>query len=183
MTSDGSSLRVNVDDGKAVVDGSHKFKEGDANAGKTPKIIAGAYSNSVKGTQATALYNIDATTGRWCCRPRRMTARSTRSARWASSSTAMSPSTSWPQARTRTRLAVHGRRALLGRSQDRQGDDGRQDRQPAGFLTDWPGWIDKPPAVSVLADPSRGCPHRGADLFHARLVTRRACRTARGSAG
>ena len=36
MTSDGSSLRVNVDDGKAVVDGSHKFKEGDVNAGKTP---------------------------------------------------------------------------------------------------------------------------------------------------
>jgi Domain of unknown function (DUF4394) len=62
MGSDGTSLRVNVDDGKAVVDGSHKFKEGDANAGKTPKVVAGAYSNSVKGTQATALYNIDATT-------------------------------------------------------------------------------------------------------------------------
>jgi hypothetical protein len=63
MGSDGTSLRVNVDDGKATVDGSHKFKEGDANAGKTPKIIAGAYSNSLKGTQATALYNVDATTG------------------------------------------------------------------------------------------------------------------------
>jgi hypothetical protein len=62
MGSDGTSLRVNVDDGKATVDGSHKFKDGDANAGKTPKIIAGAYSNSTKGTQATALYNIDATT-------------------------------------------------------------------------------------------------------------------------
>ena len=63
MGSDGTSLRANVDDGKAVVDGSHKFKDGDPNAGKTPKVIAGAYSNSVKGTQATALYNIDATTG------------------------------------------------------------------------------------------------------------------------
>ncbi len=63
MGSDGTSLRVNVDDGKAIVDGSHKFKDGDANAGKTPKVVAGAYSNSVKGTQATALYNIDATTG------------------------------------------------------------------------------------------------------------------------
>ena len=62
MGSDGTSLRVNVDDGKATVDGSHKYKEGDANAGKTPKIVAGAYSNSLKGTQATALYNIDATT-------------------------------------------------------------------------------------------------------------------------
>lgn len=62
MGSDGTSLRVNVDDGKATVDGSHKFKDGDANAGKTPKIVAGAYSNSVKGTQSTMLYDIDATT-------------------------------------------------------------------------------------------------------------------------
>jgi Domain of unknown function (DUF4394) len=62
MGSDGTSLRVNVDDGKVTVDGSHKFKEGDPNAGKTPKVVAGAYSNSMKGTQATALYNIDATT-------------------------------------------------------------------------------------------------------------------------
>ena len=63
MGSDGTSHRANVDDGKVTVDGSHKFKDGDANAGKTPKVIAGAYSNSFKGTTATALYNIDATTG------------------------------------------------------------------------------------------------------------------------
>lgn len=63
MGSDGINLRVNVDDGKAVVDGRHKFKDGDANAGKSPKIISGAYINSVKGAQATTLYNIDATTG------------------------------------------------------------------------------------------------------------------------
>jgi hypothetical protein len=63
MGSDGTSLRVNVDDGKATVDGSHKYKEGDANAGKTPKVVAGAYSNSWKGTKATTLYNIDAATG------------------------------------------------------------------------------------------------------------------------
>ena len=63
MGSDGTSHRVNVDDGKVTVDGSHKFKDGDAAAGKTPKVIAGAYSNSFKGTTATALYNIDATTG------------------------------------------------------------------------------------------------------------------------
>jgi hypothetical protein len=63
MGSDGTSLRVNVDDGKATVDGSHKFKDGDASAGKTPKVVAGAYTNSVKGTQSTALYNIDATSG------------------------------------------------------------------------------------------------------------------------
>jgi hypothetical protein len=63
MGSDGTSLRVNVDDGKVTVDGSHKYKEGDANAGKTPKVVAGAYTNSWKGTKTTMLYNIDATTG------------------------------------------------------------------------------------------------------------------------
>ena len=63
MGSDGTSLRVNVDDGKATVDGSHKFKDGDANAGKTPRVVAGAYTNSWKGTQATTLFNIDAATG------------------------------------------------------------------------------------------------------------------------
>lgn len=60
MTPEGVSLRVNVDDGKAVVDGSHRFKEGDANATRTPRVVAGAYSNSVKGTTTTALYNIEA---------------------------------------------------------------------------------------------------------------------------
>ena len=63
MGSDGTSLRVNVDDGKATVDGSHKYKDGDANAGKTPRVVAGAYTNSWKGTQSTTLYNIDAATG------------------------------------------------------------------------------------------------------------------------
>jgi hypothetical protein len=63
MGSDGTSLRVNVDDGKAMVDGSHKYKDGDANAGKTPRVIAGAYTNSWKGTKATTLYNVDAATG------------------------------------------------------------------------------------------------------------------------
>jgi len=63
MGSDGTSLRVNVDDGKVTVDGSHKYKDGEANAGKTPRVVAGAYTNSWKGTQATTLYNIDAATG------------------------------------------------------------------------------------------------------------------------
>ena len=53
MSSDGTSLRVNPDDGKATVDGSHKYKEGDANAAKKPKVVAGAYTNSWKGTKAT----------------------------------------------------------------------------------------------------------------------------------
>jgi hypothetical protein len=63
MASDGTSLRVNVDDGKAVVDGSHKFKDGDAAAGKTPKVVAGAYTNAMKGATATMLYDLDAATG------------------------------------------------------------------------------------------------------------------------
>jgi hypothetical protein len=63
MGSDGTSLRVNVEDGKATVDGSHKYKDGDANSGKTPKVVAGSYTNSMKGAQATALYNIDSATG------------------------------------------------------------------------------------------------------------------------
>lgn len=63
MGSDGMSLRVNVDDGKVIVDGSHKYAESDAGKGKTPKIGAGAYTNSVKGTKETALFNIDLGTG------------------------------------------------------------------------------------------------------------------------
>jgi Domain of unknown function (DUF4394)/PQQ-like domain len=61
MSSEGVSWRINVDDGKVIVDGSHKFK--DPVAGKAPRVIAGAYTNSFKDTKATTLYNIDAATG------------------------------------------------------------------------------------------------------------------------
>lgn len=57
--SDGTNLRANVDDGKVVTDGAIKFKDGDAQAGKSSMIIAGAYTNSVKGAKETALYDID----------------------------------------------------------------------------------------------------------------------------
>ena len=61
ITSDGTNLRVNVDDGKATVDGALKFKDGDAMAGKTPTVVAGAYTNSANPKPAaTALYDIDA---------------------------------------------------------------------------------------------------------------------------
>ncbi len=63
LTSGGMSLRVNVDDGKAVVDGSLKFAEADASKGKTPKVTAGAYTNSHTGAKETALYDIDMTSG------------------------------------------------------------------------------------------------------------------------
>ena len=61
--SDGSNLRANVDDGKVIKDGMLKYAGGDANKGKMPKVVAGAYSNSFKGTKATTLYDIDAANG------------------------------------------------------------------------------------------------------------------------
>ena len=63
ITADGANLRINVDDGKTTVDGALKFKEGDANAGKTPMVVAGAYTNSANPKPSTtALYDIDMTT-------------------------------------------------------------------------------------------------------------------------
>jgi outer membrane protein assembly factor BamB len=63
LSSTGLSLRVNVDDGKATVDGALKYAETDASKGKTPMVTAGGYSNSCAGTKETALYDIDQSTG------------------------------------------------------------------------------------------------------------------------
>lgn len=63
LSSTGVSLRVNVDDGKATVDGSLKYAETDAMKGKTPMVTAGGYSNSCAGTKETALYDVDQTAG------------------------------------------------------------------------------------------------------------------------
>lgn len=57
---DGMNLRANVDDGKVTKDGDLKFADADAKKGTKPNIIAGAYTNSVKGTKETALFDIDA---------------------------------------------------------------------------------------------------------------------------
>ncbi|HEY8381876.1 MAG TPA: DUF4394 domain-containing protein [Microvirga sp.] len=59
--SDGTNLRANVDDGKVTKDGQLKFADGDMHKGKAPKIVAGAYTNSMKGAKETALFDIDAT--------------------------------------------------------------------------------------------------------------------------
>lgn len=61
--SDGTNLRANVDDGKVTTDGVLKYAEGDMHKGKTSKVVAGAYTNSVKGAKETALYDIDAAAG------------------------------------------------------------------------------------------------------------------------
>ncbi|WP_428031180.1 DUF4394 domain-containing protein [Ancylobacter sp.] len=61
--SDGTNLRANVDDGKVTTDGALKYAEGDMHKGKASKVVAGAYTNSMKGAKETALYDIDATAG------------------------------------------------------------------------------------------------------------------------
>ncbi|WP_028030625.1 DUF4394 domain-containing protein [Gemmobacter nectariphilus] len=58
MGSDGTNLRVTVETGAVVNDGSHAYAEGTA-----PNIIAGAYTNSYKGTEKTQLFNIDGAAG------------------------------------------------------------------------------------------------------------------------
>ncbi len=62
LTSTGTSLRVNVDDGKATVDGALKYAETEPTKGKMPNVQAGGYSNSCAGVKETALYNIDMAT-------------------------------------------------------------------------------------------------------------------------
>jgi DNA-binding beta-propeller fold protein YncE len=61
--SDGTNLRADVDAGKVTQDKPLQFAQTDAAAGQTPFIIAGAYSNSVKGTKETTLYDIDGALG------------------------------------------------------------------------------------------------------------------------
>jgi len=61
--SDGSNLRANVDDGAVTTDTALTFAATDAAKGKAAKVVAGAYTNSFKGTKETALFDIDGTTG------------------------------------------------------------------------------------------------------------------------
>lgn len=63
LTDGGESLRVNVDDGKATVDGSLKFAETNMHKGEKPNVVAGAYTNALPGKKAekTELFDIDAT--------------------------------------------------------------------------------------------------------------------------
>jgi hypothetical protein len=63
LSSTGMSLRINVDDGKATVDGQLKYADADANKGKQPKVTAAAYTNSFAGTKETALYDVDTAAG------------------------------------------------------------------------------------------------------------------------
>ncbi len=58
------NLRANVDDGKVTKDGELKYRRHRHAQGREARIvIAGAYTNSVKGTKETTLYDIDGTIG------------------------------------------------------------------------------------------------------------------------
>jgi hypothetical protein len=63
LTSTGLSLRVNVQDGKATVDGALRFADTDANAGATPRVVAAGYTNSVAGAKETTLYDVEMSRG------------------------------------------------------------------------------------------------------------------------
>jgi uncharacterized protein DUF4394 len=60
---DGTNLRADVDSGKVTEDQPLKFAATDSAAGRPPIIVAGAYSNSIKGAKETTLYDIDASVG------------------------------------------------------------------------------------------------------------------------
>jgi hypothetical protein len=62
---DGQSLRVNVANGQAIVDGRLAYASGDPNAGKKPYVTAGAYLNSVAGTTQTQLFEYDSGNGNY----------------------------------------------------------------------------------------------------------------------
>ena len=57
------NLRINVDTGAAIVDGSLAYAVGDVNAGANPNIVGAAYANNFKGALTTTLYGIDSTLG------------------------------------------------------------------------------------------------------------------------
>jgi len=63
IAEDGTNLRVNVETGEVVTDKPLNYDANGEYKGKTPKVVAGAYTNSYKGTKETQLFNIDAASG------------------------------------------------------------------------------------------------------------------------
>lgn len=61
--SNGENFRINVETGAVTVDKPLNYMEGDRGAGKKAGVSAGAYTNSVAGTKATQLFNIDSSQG------------------------------------------------------------------------------------------------------------------------
>jgi hypothetical protein len=53
------NLRINVQTGATIIDGTLSFNTGDANAAANPNIVAAAYTNNFAGATTTTLYGID----------------------------------------------------------------------------------------------------------------------------
>lgn len=65
MGVNGTNLRVNVETGQAMRDGQLAYQAGTPWAETAPRVTAGAYVNSVRGAQTTALYTLDTVSRRW----------------------------------------------------------------------------------------------------------------------
>lgn len=65
MGSDGTNLRINVDTGETLVDGSLHFDDGDMNADAEPNVVATAYTNGVpmETPETTSMWDVDASLG------------------------------------------------------------------------------------------------------------------------
>jgi uncharacterized protein YndB with AHSA1/START domain len=63
MGMNGTNFRVNVETGEVVRDGDLKYQDGSPQAATTPRITAGAYTNSATGQTTTTLYTIDSLLG------------------------------------------------------------------------------------------------------------------------
>lgn len=64
MGANRTNYRLNPNNGAiAAVDGTLKYNSSDRNAGRFPRVIAGAYSNSFIGTTSTTLYDLEANAG------------------------------------------------------------------------------------------------------------------------
>lgn len=59
MGVNGTNFRVNVETGAVARDGQLKYQAGTPWAETAPRVTAGAYTNSMQGAQATALYTLD----------------------------------------------------------------------------------------------------------------------------
>lgn len=64
-TLQGQNLRINVDNGSTIVEGSLRYRDSDINAGSMPRIAAASYTNNDNDpSTGTALFALDAATGR-----------------------------------------------------------------------------------------------------------------------
>jgi hypothetical protein len=65
MGATGTNFRVNVETGQVARDGQLKYQAGTQGAETAPRVTAGAYTNSLAGAQATALYTLDTQARSW----------------------------------------------------------------------------------------------------------------------